>query len=99
MSELSIVRWCRPSNKSTGESGWRPAIVKPGHKWLHLVHFSDGGHVVVSKIPAGEERFFQPLMLNGKPYPLARAARTYLRKPKSFITKAARAILEEARNG
>lgn len=98
MCNLSVVRWARPSSKAAAESGWRPAIVKPGIKWLHLVHF-DGTNVVVSKIPAGEERFFQPLLYKGKPYPLARAARTYLRRPKDRVTKAARAILMEARNG
>lgn len=98
MSELSVVRWCRPSSKSANQSGWRPAIVRPGRKWLHLVHFIDGGHVTASKIPASEARFFKPLTLKGEPYPLKRAARLYLRK-KGHITKAAKAILKEARNG
>lgn len=100
MCNLSVVRWARPSTSHAAESGWRPAIVKGGgHKWLHLVHFTDGGHVVSTKVPVAEAKFFRPLTYRGRPYPLARAARTYLRKPKSYITKAARAILEEARNG
>jgi hypothetical protein len=97
MCKLTVVRWCRPSTSSASESGWRPAIVKPGNKWLHLVHFQDGGGVSVSKVPASEAQHFQPLLYKGSPYPVGRAARKFLQtKKRRDITKAAMEILKEA---
>ena len=97
---ISVVRWARPSTSHSAESGWRPAIVKEGgRKWLHLVHVTDGGYVTTSKVPIEEAKYFQPLTHKGAPYPVRRAARIFLRKPKAFITKAAREILQEASHG
>lgn len=94
MTDLRVVRWARPSTKSASDAGWRPAIARPGTKWIQMVHFHEGS-VVVSKIPIGEERFFQSLLYHGNEYPLRRAAKIYLRR-KGRVTKAAKAILKEA---
>jgi hypothetical protein len=98
MKEITVVRWARPSTKAASESGWRPAIVKPGHKWLSMVHFTESG-VSVSKIPLDEEKYFHELNYRGHPYPVQRAARLMLRLRKGRITKEAKAILREALNG
>lgn len=95
MEKISVVRWARPSTKAAAESGWRPAVVKPGTKWLHVVHFTEAG-VAVAKIPLDEEKFFHPLSYKGQPYPVKRAARLFLKLRKGRVTKEAQAILREA---
>lgn len=96
--EIKIVRWARPSTKASAESGWRPAIVKPGRKWLSMVYFNGHG-VAVAKIPIEEQKFFKPLTYRGNPYPLKRAAWAFKRLGKGRLTKEARAILREVLDG
>lgn len=72
------------------------ALVKTGHKHLHAVVIDDCGVRVVSE-PKEAQRYTEPLMRRGAPYPMDRLVRQFKRIGRERgITAAAENILEEA---
>lgn len=80
-------------------SSVRCALVKRGRKWLQVIAMdsSPDEGLRVWKVPMSDERFMEPLMSNGKPYPMARALKGFRSLAKSHgITKSAKKLLKEA---
>lgn len=80
-------------------SSFRSALVRQGKKWLQVVAIdatAEGG-LRVWKVPKSDERYMKPLLLNGKPYPMARALKVFRSMAKTHgITKGAKKLLREA---
>lgn len=67
-------------------------VFKEGRTFIHAVTIDK--QVKTIALPKEEGRYFQPLELKGKPYPVDRAARRFLRAGKALgITKKARTVL------
>lgn len=71
-------------------------VFKEGRTLLHAVVLD--GHVRTVELPKVEQRYFAPLEFRGKPYPIGRAARGFLRAGKTLgITDGAKKVLQTIR--
>ena len=82
------------------ESAVRSALIKHGgRKWLYVVALDATtlGGIKLWKVPLTDAKYMQPLLLRGKPYPMARALKTFRSLGKTHgITKGAMKIIKEA---
>jgi hypothetical protein len=82
------------------ESAHRSALVKTGGtKWLQVLVFDANreGGLKLWKVPLSDEQYMQPLLYRGKPYPMARALKTFRALGKTHgITKGAKRFIREA---
>lgn len=82
------------------ESAQRVALVKKGgSKWLHVlaIDATTSGGLKLWKVPLTDVEYMQPLMLRGKPYPIARALKGFRRIGKTHgISNGAKKLIKEA---
>ena len=82
------------------ESARRVALVKKGgSKWLHVlaIDATASGGLKLWKVPLTDVEYMQPLMLKGKPYPMARALKTFRSMGNTHgISKGAKKLIKEA---
>ena len=82
------------------ESAVRSALVRTGgSKWLQVVAIdaTTSGGLKLWKVPLADTKHMQPLLLKGKPYPMARALKTFRKMGKTHgISKGAKKLLKEA---
>ena len=87
-------------NKVGYESAVRCALVKTGGtKWLHVlaIDATTSGGLKLWKVPLTEDRYMQPLLHKGKPYPMARALKVFRKFAKEHgLTNGAKKLLREA---
>jgi len=93
---IRLVRY----HTSRVDSAFRCALVKDGgRKWLQVlaIDASAKGGLKVWKVPLADEKDMVPLLLKGKPYPMARALRTFRRFAATHgCSKGAKKLLKEA---
>lgn len=90
-------------NYHTGQdnSSFRCALVKRGRKWLQVVAIdaSVNGGLKIWRVPLADEKYMEPLLHKGKPYPMSRALKTFRSLAATHgCSKAAKKFLKEARS-
>lgn len=81
------------------ESAVRCAFVKHGgRKWLHVlcIDATTSGGMKLWKVPLADTKYMKPLLRKGKPYPVARALKSFRKMGKTHgISKGAKKLLKE----
>lgn len=80
------------------ESAVRSAFVKAGRKWLKVLAIDAtlNGGLRVWRVPTSDQQYMRPLLLRGKPYPVARALKAFRRMAKSHgVSNGAKRLLRE----
>jgi hypothetical protein len=80
------------------ESAVRCAFIKRGTKWAQVlcIDATSSGGLKLWKVPLSDDQYMRPLLRKGKPYPVARAIKSFRKMGKTHgISKGAKKLLKE----